>query len=70
MMKVAELKKVKQGEKIIEEFVQESRRVVRENGYKGRLLIKEFKKGINRVIRQKLIESECLQEALSSGMSG
>jgi len=55
MMKVAELKKVKQGEKIIEEFVQESRRVVRENGYKGKLLIKEFKKGINRVIRQKLI---------------
>ena len=69
-MKVAELKKIKQGEKIIEEFVQESRRVVRENGYKERLLIKEFKKGINGVIRQKLIESECLLEALSSSMSG
>ena len=35
-----------------------------------RLLIKEFKKGINGVIRQKLIESECFQEALSSGISG
>ena len=35
---------------MIEEFVQEFRRVVRESGYEGWLLIEEFKCGINKVI--------------------
>jgi len=35
---------------MIEEFVQEFRRVARKNGYKERLLIEEFKREINGVI--------------------
>jgi len=42
----------------MEEFVQEFRRAVRRSGYEGRLLVKEFKRGINETIRRKLIEAE------------
>jgi len=42
----------------MEEFVQDFKRVVRESGYEGHLLIKEFKWGINRSIRRKLMEAE------------
>ena len=42
----------------MEEFVQEFKRVARGSGYKGHPLIKEFKWGINRVIRRKLIKVE------------
>jgi len=43
MIKVAELKRVEQGNTTIEEFVQEFRRAVRDSGYEGQLLIEEFK---------------------------
>jgi len=42
----------------MEEFIQEFKRAARESSYKGRLLVEEFKKGINRAIRRKLIEAE------------
>jgi len=42
----------------MEEFVQEFKRAARESGYEGRPLIEEFKRGINRGIRRKLMESE------------
>ena len=42
----------------MEEFVQEFRRTARESGYEGRLLVKEFKRGINSTICQRLIELE------------
>ena len=58
LVKVAELKKIEQGGKNMEEFVQEFKRVARGSGYKGCLLIKEFKRGINRNIRRKLMETE------------
>ena len=58
ILKMAELKKLEQGEKIIGKFFQEFMRVVRGSRYKGRLLVKKFKKEINRMIHQKLIESE------------
>ena len=58
IMKVTELKKVEQGSKIMEEFVQEFRRAARESEYEGRLLIEEFKRGMNRMIRRKLMEAE------------
>ena len=58
LVKVIELKKVKQEGKTIEEFVQEFQRVARDSRYKERPLMKEFKRGINRVIRRKLIETE------------
>ena len=58
MIKVTELKKVEQGGKTREEFVQEFRRVVRGSRYKERLLIEEFKRGMNEIIRRKLMEAE------------
>ena len=57
-VKAAELRKLEQGGKTIEEFLQEFKRIVRESRYKGRPLVEEFKRGINRVIRRKLIEAE------------
>jgi len=49
-IKIVELEKVKQGSKTIEEFVQKFRRAARSSRYRERLLIKEFKRGVNRVI--------------------
>ena len=57
-VKVVDLKRIEQGGKMIEEFVQEFKRIARGSGYKGRVLIEEFKRGINGVIRRKLIEVE------------
>ena len=57
-VKVAELKKIKQGERTMEEFVQDFKKTARESGYKGCLLIKEFKWGMNGSIRRKLMEAE------------
>ena len=42
LVKVAELKKIEKGERIMEDFVQEFRKVARESGYKERVLVKEF----------------------------
>ena len=42
-VKVAELQRLEQGNKTIEEFVQEFRRIARESRYEGCPLIKEFK---------------------------
>jgi len=57
-VKVAELKKIEHGGRTMEEFVQDFKRVARESGYEGRPLIKEFKRGMNRNIRRKLMEAE------------
>jgi len=57
-VKAAELKKLEQERKTIEEFVQEFKRAVRGSGYERRLLVEEFKREINRVIRRKLMEAE------------
>jgi len=43
-VKVAELKRLEQREKM---FVQEFRRIAKRSRYKERLLVEEFKKGIN-----------------------
>ena len=58
LVKVAELKKIKQGERTMEEFVQDFKRVVRDSGHKGRPLIEEFKWCMNGSIRRKLMEVE------------
>ena len=50
LIKVVELKRLEQEEKIMEEFVQEFRRVAKESRYKRRLLVKEFKREINSMI--------------------
>ena len=57
-VKVVKLKKLEQESKTMEEFVQEFIRTARESGYKGRLLMEEFKRGMNGTIRRKLIEAE------------
>jgi len=43
LVKVAELKKIKQRERTVEEFVQDFKRTARGSGYEGRPLIEEFK---------------------------
>ena len=57
-VKVAELRKLEQGGKTMEEFVQEFKRAARGSRYEGRPLVEEFKRGINGGIRRKLMEAE------------
>ena len=57
-VKAAELRKLEQGGRTIEEFVQEFKRVARGSGYEGRSLVEEFKRGMNGGIRRKLMEAE------------
>jgi len=58
LVKVVELKKIEQGERTMEEFVQDFKRIARESGYEGCSLIEEFKRGMNGSIRKKLMEAE------------
>ena len=57
-VKVAELRKLEQGGRTMEEFVQEFKRAARGSGYEGRPLVEEFKRGMNGGIRRKLMEAE------------
>ena len=57
-VKAAELRKLEQGERTMEEFVQEFKRAARGSRYEGRPLVEEFKKGMNGRIRRKLMEAE------------
>ena len=57
-MKAAELRKLEQGGRTMEKFVQEFKRAARESSYEGRLLVEEFKRGINGGIWRKLMEAE------------
>ena len=57
-VKAAELRKLEQGGRMMEEFVQEFKRVARGSRYEGRPLVEEFKKEMNKVIRRKLMEVE------------
>ena len=42
----------------MEKYVQDFKRAARESRYKGRPLIKEFKRRMNGVIRRKLMKAE------------
>jgi len=57
-VKVAELKRMEQGGKMMEEFVQEFRRAAKGSGYERKLLVEELKMGINVMICQRLMEAE------------
>jgi len=57
-VKAAELRKIEQGGRTMEEFVQEFKRAARGSGYKGRPLVEEFKREMNGGIRRKLMEAE------------
>ena len=59
VVKVAELRKLEQGGRTMEKFVQEFRRAARGSRYKGCPLIEEFKRGMNAMIRRRLMETEC-----------
>jgi len=57
-IKAAELRKLEQKGRTMEKFVQEFKRAARGSGYEGRPLVEEFKRGMNRGIRRKLMEVE------------
>jgi len=57
-VKAAVLRKLEQGGRTIEEFMQEFKRAARGSGYERWPLIEEFKKGMNGVIWRKLMEAE------------
>ena len=58
LVKAAELRKLEQEGRTMEEFIQEFKRVARESRYERRLLIKEFKREMNGGIRRKLMKAE------------
>jgi len=58
LVKAAELRKLEQGGRTMEEFIQEFKRAARGSRYEGRLLVEEFKRRMNRGIRRKLMEAE------------
>ena len=58
LVKIAELKKIEQGGRMMEEFVQDFKRTARGSGYKRWPLMEEFKGGMNGGIRRKLMKSE------------
>ena len=57
-VKVAELRKMEQRGKTMEEYVQEFKRTARGSRYEGRPLVEEFKRDMNGTIRRKLMEAE------------
>ena len=57
-IKAAELRKLEQGGRTIEEFVQEFKRAARGSRYKERPLVEEFKREMNGGIWRKLMEAE------------
>jgi len=63
-VKAAELRKLEQGGRMMEEFVQEFKRVARGSGYEGRPLIEEFKRGMSGGIWRKLMEAENLPTSI------
>jgi len=57
-VKAAELRRIEQGGKTMEEYVQEFKRITRGSGYEGKPLVEEFKRGMNGGIQRKLMEAE------------
>jgi len=57
-IKAMELRRMEQGRKTMEEYMQEFKRTARGSGYEGRPLVEEFKRGMNGGIRRKLMEVE------------
>jgi len=57
-VKVVELQKLEQENKTMEEFVQKFKRAARGGRYKECFFIEEFKQGMNRATRKKLMEIE------------
>jgi len=49
---------IEQKGRTCDKYIQELKKVTRGSSYKGRPLIEEFKRGLNRAIRRKLAEAE------------
>jgi len=64
LMKAAELRKMEQGGRTMEEYIQEFKRAARGSRYEGWPLIEEFKRGMNGGIRRKLMEAENLPTSI------
>ena len=64
LVKVVELRKLEQGGRTMEEFLQEFKKAARGSGYEERPLIEEFKRRMNRGIRRKLMEMENLPASI------
>ena len=56
--KIEQLRTIEQGGRTYNEYVQEFKKVTRENGYERRPLIEKFKQGLNGAIRRKLAKAE------------
>jgi len=56
--KVDKLRVLEQGGKTVNKYVQEFRRAARGSSYEGRALVEEFKRGLNGVVRRRLVEAE------------
>ena len=56
--KIEQLRTIEQGGRTCNKYVQEFKKVARGSGYKGRPLIEEFKRELNRSIKRKLAEAE------------
>ena len=56
--KIEQLRTIEQGRRTCDKYVQEFKKVARESSYKGRSLIEEFKRKLNRAIRRRLAEAE------------
>ena len=52
------MRRLEQGGKTMEEFVQEFRRAARGSGYEGRPLVEEFKREMNEIVRRRLMEAK------------
>jgi len=58
--KVEQLRTIEQERRSHNKYVQEFKKVARGSSYKRRPLIKEFKRGLNRTIRRKLVKAKSL----------
>ena len=56
--KIEQLRTIEQEGKTCNKYVQEFRKVARGSSYKGRPLIKKFKRGLRGMLRRKLAEAE------------
>jgi len=56
--KIEQLRMIEQGGRTCNKYMQEFKKIARGSGYEGRPLIEEFKRGLNRAIRRKLVEAE------------
>jgi len=63
--KVDELRLLVQGSRTCDKYAQEFKRAARGSGYEGRALIKEFKRGLNGMIRRRLAKAKSLPSTIT-----